>query len=231
MNSLETGFNFKEINFYKGYQQLFEPTDKKSIFSPLIFFATLSYLISLEFSYRQSISENQGKTAAQLLYSFGGIIGCNTEIALHTIMFIFGLRLAYGVYKITNVKGYLRYYFDQIIKKWLLLFLMSLLTYAYIITLTDEPLDKIWKLNTGEDCPGYMWQVWFLFRYMVTDGKRCAPWLSVFASEIFFILISAPFVLIYRTSSKKLGYALFFLLILLSIFVSFAILDGHNIVY
>lgn len=54
---------FKLFVFYEGYQELFKAPSKISIFSPIIFFAVLSYLLSVEFSYRLSIAENEKTTA------------------------------------------------------------------------------------------------------------------------------------------------------------------------
>jgi hypothetical protein len=59
---------------------------------------------------------------------------------------------------------------------------MSLLVYSYIKMFTAEPLNKLWDLNNGQDCPGYMWQIWFLFRYMQIDCRACLPWLSLIVS-------------------------------------------------
>lgn len=75
-----------------------------------------------------------------------------------------------------------------------------------------------------------MWQIWFLFRFMLNDCKRCLPWMSLIASEIFFIIIAAPILLIFRTF-KKLGYGLFGLIILLSMVTSYSILDSSGVVY
>lgn len=163
-----------------------------------------------------------------MLNSFWGVLACNTEIALHTIVFILGLRLAYGMYKIDTFKGILRFYFDQLLKKWVLLVLMTFLIYSFVVTFTSEPLNKVWNLNNGADCPGYMWQIWFLFRNMQLDCKTCLPWMSLIASEIFFTILAAPFLIVFRTS-KKLGYALFSGLIFLSMIISIAILDSENI--
>ena len=102
-----------------------------------MFLAVLSYQVSIEFSYRQSISENQNDTAPQLLNSFGGVFICNTEIALQTIMFVLGLRLAYGAYRIKTFRGIGRYFFDQLLKKWILLILMSFLIYSAMNLLTN----------------------------------------------------------------------------------------------
>lgn len=75
-----------------------------------------------------------------------------------------------------------------------------------------------------------MWQMWFLFRNLLWDCKACLPWMSLIASEIFFMVISAPFLLVFK-ANRKLGYGLFSLLILNSMFISYAILDSNNINY
>ena len=98
-----------------------------------MFISVFSYLVSTEFSYRQSISENQNDTAPALLNSFQGIFICNTEIALQTIMFVLGLRLAYGAYRIKTFRAIGRYFFDQLLKKWVLLLLMTLLLQALLV--------------------------------------------------------------------------------------------------
>lgn len=129
-----------------------------------------------------SISENQETTALNIMNSFGGIFICNTEIVLHCIMFIFGLRLAYITYKINSFTQIPRFFFDQVLKKWVLLVLMTFFIYSFLTNFTDEPLNKVWNLNNGQDCPGVMWQYWFLFRNMVMDCKRCLPWMSIFST-------------------------------------------------
>lgn len=77
-----------------------------------MFFAVLSYLISVEFSYRLSVSENQKTTANNTLNSFLGVLVSNTEISLNTIMFIFGMRFIYSAYKLNSFKEVARFYFD-----------------------------------------------------------------------------------------------------------------------
>lgn len=121
-------------------------------------------------------------TAASLLNTFGGVLICNSEVYLSVIMFVLGLRFAYGIYKANSLKQIFRFYFDQLLKKWALLFLMSLFVYSWMESFTDQPLHRLWNINYGQDCPGYMWQLWFLFRNMQVDCKRCLPWLSVFSS-------------------------------------------------
>ena len=145
-------------------------------------------------------------------------------------MFVLGLRLAYGAYKIKTFRGIGRYFFDQLLKKWVLLILMSLLIYAFLTLLTNEPLSKIWSLNNGKDCPKYMWQMWFLFRNLQLDCRACLPWLSLIEAELLFTLLAAPFIIIFRVS-KKLGYHLLALVVATSIVVPFAILDKENIIY
>lgn len=54
--------------------------------------------------------------------------------------------------------------------------------------------------------------------------------MSLIASELFFIIIATPILLIFRTF-KKLGYGIFGLFILLSMVISYSILDSENVVY
>lgn len=145
-------------------------------------------------------------------------------------MFVLGLRLAYGIYKINSLKEVLRYFFDQVLKKWVLLFLMTFLLYSFIVTFTGEPLNKVWNLNNGQDCPSYMWQIWFLFRNMQLDCKACLPWMSLIAADVFFTIVATPLILVFKTN-KKLSYGIFFLIILNSIFISYGILEGGQINY
>ena len=111
-----------------------------------------------------------------------------------------------------------------------MLFLMSLLIYTFVILFTGEPLNTIWKINVGGDCPDYIYQLWFLFRNMITDTKACLPWMSLIAAELFFILLAGPLILIYR-SNKKIGYTLFSLIIINSMFISIAVLDSKKVIY
>jgi hypothetical protein len=73
------------------------------------------------------------------------------------IMFIFGMKLAYGVYKFTTFQEVGRYFFDQLLKKWVFFFIVSLSIYG-VMSYTDEPLSKYWMINFAQDCPKYMWQ-------------------------------------------------------------------------
>ena len=116
----------------------------------------MSFAVSTEFSYRQTIAENENHAAAAILNSFWGIFVCNTEITLDIIIFILGLKLAYGVSHIKRFKAIGRYFFDELIKKWLLLIILSLFIYSFM-TFTQNPLSKVWELNFTQDCPNYMW--------------------------------------------------------------------------
>lgn len=145
-------------------------------------------------------------------------------------MFVLGLRLAYGAYKIKTFTSIGRYFFDQLLKKWALLIIMSMLIYSSLSFFVSDPLSRIWNINNGQDCPNYMWQMWFLFRNLQLDCRVCLPWLSLISSELLFIILAAPFIIIFRVS-KKLGYSLLALVIATSIVVSFAILDSENIFF
>ena len=72
--------------------------------------------------------------------------------------------------------------------------------------------------------------MWFLFRNLQLDCRACLPWISLICSEILFTILAAPFIIIFRVS-KKLGYSLMVLVLLTSIFASFAILDSENIFF
>ena len=95
---------------------------------------------------------------------------------------------------------------------------------------TQNPLSKVWELNYAQDCGNYMWEMWFLFRNLQLDCKACLPWLSLLSSEILFTILAAPFILIYRVN-KKLGHALFGLIIFTSIMISYAILSDEKIIF
>lgn len=81
----------------------------------------------------------------------------NTDMAFSLIMFILGMRLAYGVYKFVTFHEIGRYFFDQLLKKWVFLLIITLGTYG-MMYYTDAPLSKYWSINFGQDCPKYMWQ-------------------------------------------------------------------------
>lgn len=95
---------------------------------------------------------------------------------------------------------------------------------------TDEPLNKLWKEKTAEQCPSTIYQIWFLFRGLQFDGKSCMPWLWVLESEILLSILAAPFYIIYKTK-KSLGYILFSLIIFTSIIVAYAVLDNQSVVF
>jgi hypothetical protein len=85
------------------------------------------------------------------------------------------MKLAYGVYKLKSFHQIGRYFFDQLLKKWAFMLLMSLTVYA-ILSYIDDPLSTIWKNNNGKDCPNAMWQIWFAVRNLQLDCKVCLPW-------------------------------------------------------
>ena len=124
---------------------------------------------------------------------------------------------------IKSFKAIGRYFFDELIKKWLFLIILSLFIYSFM-AFTQNPLSRVWELNYGQDCPNYMWQIWFLFRNLQLDCKACLPWLSLLSSEILFTILAAPFIIIYRVR-KSLAHALFGVIIFISIMVSYAILE------
>ena len=102
---------------------------------------------------------------------------------------------------------------------------------AYIfLSLTDDPLNKIWKANYGADCQSVMYQMWFLFRNLQLDCKVCLQWFWVLEADILLTLLAAPLFIIYRTK-RWLGYTVLGLVVLNSLFVSYAILLSENILF
>lgn len=93
-----------------------------------------------------------------MLNSFLGIFITNTEIAFSFILFIIGMKLAYGIYKFTTFHEIGRYFFDQLLKKWIFFVIVSLATYGLLTWMTDRPLSKFMDINFMQDCPAYMWQ-------------------------------------------------------------------------
>ncbi len=144
-------------------------------------------------------------------------------------MFIFGMKLAYGVYKFTSFHEIGRYFFDQLLKKWVFFFIISISIYG-VMSYTDEPLSKYWMINFGQDCPKYMWEEWFLFRHFQLDGRVCLPWLWIPQAEMFLTLLAAPFIIIFRIK-KNLGYMLMGLVCFISMIISFAILSDQGVIF
>ncbi len=107
--------------------------------------------------------------------SLGGVLFCNIEIAFSVIMFVLGAKLAFSFYKLSNFHEIGRYFFDQLLMKWLGLILATMTAYI-LLSLTDEPLNQLWKNNYGADCPTVMYQMWFLFRNFIMDCKVCLQW-------------------------------------------------------
>jgi hypothetical protein len=141
-------------------------------------------------------------------------------------MFVFGLRLAYTTYKIHSFRRMLRFLFDQVLKKWLLIIFITLFIYSVFDSFADQPLFKIWEINNSKDCTASIWKIWFLFSNMPSNCQICLPWMSIFTSEIVFTILAIPFLLIFKTS-KKIGYGLFILLIINSMIISSAILSNR----
>ncbi len=86
------------FNYYEGYCRIFKKQKRRSLIGSFFFLAALSVLVSVEFSFKQTIASNPGK-AYDFFNSFLGIFVTNTELAFVLIMFILGMKLAYGVYK------------------------------------------------------------------------------------------------------------------------------------
>lgn len=136
---------------------------KTNALSLALFLAVVSYSVSVEYSFRQNIAQNTSQLY-QILDSYWGVFICNTEIALQTIIFIQGFRLAYGMAQIKKIRNIGRSFFDIIFRKWLILILMSLLVYSFSSYLISQPLSLLWNFKNGKDCSNYIWQIWFLFR-------------------------------------------------------------------
>jgi hypothetical protein len=90
-------------------------------------------------------------------------------------MCILGIKLSYAVYKLTSFHQIGRFFFDQLLKKWVILILFSMTVYI-IMAMIDDPLSRVWKNNYGQDCPSVMWQIWFVFRNLQLDCKVCLQW-------------------------------------------------------
>ncbi len=220
--------NFKLFNFYEGYSRIFEHRKQGNILAPLLYLSVAILNLSYEFSYRQTIASNQLE-AMSYLDSFWGVFLCNMDLTLSTITFIIGVNYAYGVRKLTGFRQMGRYFFDEIFKKWLVLFLMSLALYSFM-SLTDEPLNQIWIQQNGADCPAHLWESWFGVMSLYLGKVACLPWLWLLQAQFLLAIVASPCIVIFRTS-KKLGYALLVGLVLISTFVGFGVLDHENVVY
>lgn len=154
--------------------------------------------------------------------SFGGVLFCNIEIAFSVIMFVLGAKLAFSFYKLKSFHEIGRYFFDQLLMKWLGLILASMTAYI-LLSLIDEPLNQIWKNNYGADCPSVMYQMWFLFRSFMMDCKVCMQWFWIIETDILLTIVAAPLFIVYRTK-KWLGYTLFTLAIFISLMFGYGVL-------
>ena len=122
-----------------------------------------------------------------------------------------------------------RFFFDQLLVKWVVLLLTSMGAYA-LLTLTDEPLDQVWQKSYGADCSSVMYQMWFLFRTLQLDCKVCLQWFWVLEVDILLSIVAAPFFIIYRTN-RTIGSVLMGMVVLTSAIVSVAILDSQGILF
>lgn len=145
------------------------------------------------------------------------------------LVYILGLKLAYSVYKQRSFHQMGRFFFDELLNKWVLLVLLTMFVYG-IMGLIDQPLSKIWSINYGQDCPTVMWQMWFLFRNLQMDCKVCLPWFWLLQSELLLTIFAAPFIIIFRIH-KILGYGLLMLIIFASTIVGYAILDNQGVIF
>jgi hypothetical protein len=220
--------DFKLFNFYEGYCRIYTRSPRKSILSPVLFLAVLSLLFSMECSFRQTIAANEPK-ALRWFNSFAGVLFCNVELVFSVVVFVLGTKLAGAVFKLGSFRELGRYFFDELLTKWAVLVLVSMAAY-FCFSLTDEPLNQLWRSSSFADCSPDIYQVWFVFRSLQFDGRSCMPWLWVMESDIFLTLLAAPLFIIYRTR-KSLGHALFALVITISIVVGFAVLDSENVVF
>lgn len=207
---------------------MFKRSNQKPILGSILFLATLSILFSTEFSYRQTIAANEIKSL-KWFDSFGGVLFCNTEIAFSVIVFILGTKLAYSLFKLNSFHEIGRYFFDQLLIKWLVLVLTSMAAYVYL-SLTDQPLNQLWKSKYGADCPSVMYQIWFVFRNLQFDCKVCLQWFWIMEVDILLTILAAPLFIVYRTK-RVLGYAIFTLAAVISIIGAYAILDSQNILF
>ena len=145
------------------------------------------------------------------------------------IVFVLGSKLAYSLYRLSSFHEIGRFFFDQLLVKWSILVLTSMAAYVFL-SLTDEPLNQLWKSKFGADCPSVMYQVWFTFRSLILDCKVCLQWFWIMEVDILLTLLVAPLFIIYKTK-KWVGTALFALVIIISKIFAIAILESDNIVF
>lgn len=50
--------DFKLFNFYEGYCRVYTKNKKKNILGSILFLSVLSFILSTEFSYRQTVAAN-----------------------------------------------------------------------------------------------------------------------------------------------------------------------------
>ena len=137
-------------------------------------------------------------------------------------MFILGTKLAFSLYRLNSFHEIGRYFFDQLSTKWIGLLLTSMTAYI-LLGFTDEPLNQLWKKNFGADCPGVMYQMWFLFRNLTLDCKVCLQWFWIIEVDLLLTILTAPLFIVYRTK-KWLGYIFFVITILASMVFSYGLL-------
>lgn len=220
--------DYKLFNFYEGYCRVFKRSNQNPILGSILFLATLSILFSTEFSYRQTIAANEIKSM-KWFDSFGGVLFCNIEIAFSVIVFILGAKLAHSLFKLNSFHEIGRYFFDQLLMKWLILVLTSMAAYVFL-SMTDQPLNQLWKSKFGADCPSVMYQIWFVFRNLQLDCKVCLQWFWIMEVDILLTILAAPLFIVYRTK-RILGYSIFTMAIVISMIASYAILESQNILF
>ena len=106
--------------------------------------------------------------------------------------------------------------------KWLGLILSIMAAYI-LLSMTDEPLNQIWKNNYGADCSSVMYQMWLLFRTFIRDCKVCLQWFWILEVDILLTICAAPLYIVYRTK-KWLGNILFLICGFISLVFSYGIL-------
>lgn len=145
------------------------------------------------------------------------------------IVFVLGVKLAYSLFRLNSFHEIGRYFFDQLLMKWAILVLTSMAAYVFL-SMTDEPLNQLWKNKYGADCPSIMYQIWFVFRSVAFDCKVCMQWFWIMEVDILLTILAAPVFIVYRTK-RWLGYTLFSLTVVISWIVSYAILESQNILF
>lgn len=207
---------------------MFKRQPHKQLLGGVLFLAAFSVVFSTEFSYRQTIAANQ-VSSLKWFNSLGGLLSCNIEIAFSVVVFVLGAKLAFSLYRLNSFHEIGRFFFDQLFTKWLTLLLASMAAYA-LLSLTDEPLNQLWKNNLGADCGATMHQMWFLFRNLAMDCRVCLQWFWILEVDVLLTILAAPLFIVYRTK-KWLGYALLLAAVAASALFSYGLLYSQNVLF